>query len=79
MKILQNILLCLVLTTLSLSTQSGLAQDKSSDSTASAPKIILDNISDFFSLLSEHDYEKAYLQILAKSAIKRQTKSRQID
>ncbi|MEI6090559.1 MAG: hypothetical protein WCR42_08925 [bacterium] len=69
MKSLRNILLCLIIATLSLSAQSGLAQDKSSDSTASAPKIILDNISDFFTLLSEHDFEKAYQQILAKSPL----------
>lgn len=69
MKLLQNILLCLILTALSFNTQSGTAQDKFSDSTKSAPKIVRDNITDFFSLLIEHNYEKAYQQILAKSPL----------
>ncbi len=69
MKSLTNILLCLLLTSLSLSAQPGLSQDKLSDSSQIAPKMIRDNISDFFALLIEHNYEKAYRQILEKSQL----------
>jgi hypothetical protein len=69
MKFLQNIFLCLILTTVCLSAQAGLNPDKPSDSAVSAPKIIRDNISDFFNLLIKHDYEKAYQEILAKSPL----------
>jgi hypothetical protein len=69
MKQLKYILLCLILTTFCLSAQSGLKQDKFCDSASSAPKIIRDNIAGFFNLLIEHDYEKAYQEILAKSPL----------
>lgn len=69
MKFIQTIVLCLLVSALSLSAQTGYTFIKNSDSTDKVPQVIRDNISDFFNMMFERNYEKAYQTILEKSPL----------
>jgi hypothetical protein len=69
MKLLKYILLCLVISTISLSAQSGYANFINADSADKVPKMIRENITDFFTIMFDGNYEKAYQKILEKSPL----------
>jgi len=69
MKLLKYIILCLIISTISLSAQSGYTFNNSSDSTDKVPSVIRENITEFFAEMFKNNYEKAYQKILEKSPL----------